>query len=184
MFGTMFFGLKFEFNFLLWYKGKACCVQSLTSGLGCYAFCLTKQMWNLSWEVGFGFLLCGLYSGRPWAPSVPFLSASVTWAGFRAPSTTLHSGGGWSELVLGAPSHTLKPFKTPALPGFPCYCCSLVGSNGSLNAADGEDRKVELVCVCVGFCLFRIFCESSQDSAFDWIPLANVWCHYGITGLL
>lgn len=56
--------------------------------------------------------------------------------------------------MLGAPSRTLMPFKTPALPGFPCYCCSLVGSNGSLNAADGEDRKVELVWVgrCVSVC--------------------------------
>lgn len=160
MFGMIFCGLKFEFNFLLWYKGKACCVQSLTSGLECYPFCLTKQMWNLSWEVGFGFLLCGLYSGRHWASSVPFLSASVIWAGFRAPSPTLHSGGGWCELLLGAPSRTLMPFETPALLEFPCYCCFLVGSNGRLNAAAAEDRKVQLVCGI--FSLFRVLCESSQ----------------------
>jgi len=42
MFRMVFCGLKFESSSLLWYKGKTCCIRSLTSGCECYPCCLAR----------------------------------------------------------------------------------------------------------------------------------------------
>lgn len=62
-----------------------------------------KEMWSMIWEMGFGFLLCGLYLWRDRASSVP-----VLWSELGSLSTW-HRGGGWCESVLEVLSHPLMP---------------------------------------------------------------------------
>lgn len=72
MFRMTFCGLKFESNSLRWYKGKAVLYSESDFWRWMLSLLPDKwEVWDLSWGMGFGFLLHGLYPGKYWASSAP-----------------------------------------------------------------------------------------------------------------